>query len=660
MDDPTEKKLIISGKATVTETDNPTTSMRRVIVPDENLTLDGLMESWKFPYELKERCLAMCANYVQGPENFSRCLDLMDYLAQRDSSKENFPSIAPHLPVIFSLPTQNQEELLTAIGENINQGNFSSAYKCILETHEEALRARVYSGLERLGLTQSDLDHRYIWENLNAVFAQHSFSQDLSNEDQDESLEIMRRLDFLEEIVPHYLRMAELVASHLDGEKPIEAKAITRRVVVKYATFYDAKTWEEVFEKVKQYTLIELEKVGKKVPPAGDSAEQEACKTIEHDLDELAKLLKDELGQLRMMTHPGSKEGEVTLPEIKGKVSEYIALNRQLTETNARLEGQITASAEETATLRKQYAEYVSPAAHHAALENESRALKAQYDQYISLKEYHAKATEWNATKKKLEEAVKEAKKASAPSGSGRWKLAAALALAAGGILYLSEAGKDDLEGQVQSLTVEKHDYSLPVKQLVNTPNAQTAYQNLTGDRDTQIAEEEPIEDNTSQSESTVVEPDLVLGYLTPEEAGGHILLLEEHSDSIEDIKGSLAQAVHTSELRYQMSDESNQKLQEEKEALSAKVDFYETKDLCMQFRRLVEEKDKKGINTFSMRFAENYFGGCRSMNLSDFADRICYLYRTDKSYPSVKKDVIQKLTDIFKFDPDLQIRICP
>ncbi len=462
MDDPTGKNTIISGKATVTGTDNPTISMRKVIVPDENLTLDGLMESWKFPYELKERCLAMCANYVQGSENFSRCLDLMDYLAQSDYSKENFPNIASHLPVIFSLPVHNQEELLIVIRENINQGNFSSAYKCILETHEESIRTRVYSELERLGLTQSDLDHRYIWENLNAVFAQHNFSQDLSSEDQDESLEFMRRLDFLEQIVPHYLRMAELVVSRLGGEKPIEAGAITRRVVVKYATFYGAKTWEEVFERVKQYTLHEIEKESKKVHREGglsSSGQEEGLLLLERE--DNSDALKEELTTKEKTIRSLQELLETANSSITDLSKDNTDLKKMYLESVSEekhkavlddLEAarkQTNASAEEAAALRKQYSEYISPAAHRTALENESHALKAQYEHYVSPKEYHAKVTEWHATKKKLEEAVKEAKKASAPSGSGRWKLAAALgalgvSLAAGGVLYFSEARQND------------------------------------------------------------------------------------------------------------------------------------------------------------------------------------------------------------------------
>ncbi len=462
MDDPT-KKTIISGEASVTETDNPTISMRKVIVPDENLTLDGLMESWKFSPELKERCIVMCANYAQGPENFSRCLDLMDYVAQSDSSKENFPSIAPHLPAIFSLPAQDQEELLTVIGENINQGNFPSAYKCILETHEEALRARVYSGLERLGLTQSDLDNQYIWNSLNSVFLGYTFLQNVSFEDQDESQEYARRLDFLEQLVPHYLDAAKLIPTYLVAEKPEEAKAIARRIAVEYTHLYGIEGGVEgVFEQVNKYTLQEIEKESKKVQREGglSSPGQEDELPIlesEDNFDALKeelttrektiRSLQELLGMANSSITDLSKDNTDLKKMYLESVSEE--KHKAVLDDLEAARKQTNASAEEAAALRKQYSEYISPAAHRTALENESHALKAQYDQYISLKEYHAKATEWNATKRKLEDAVKEAKKASAPSGSGRWKLAAALgalgvSLAAGGVLYFSEARQNE------------------------------------------------------------------------------------------------------------------------------------------------------------------------------------------------------------------------
>lgn len=465
MDDPTITNKIISGKATVIETDNPTIIMRKVIVPDKNLTLDGLMESWKFSPGLKERCIVMCANYVQGPENFSRCLDLMDYLAQSDSSKEHFPGIAPHLPAVFSLPTQNQEELLIVIRKNISEGNFPSAYKCILETHEESIRARVYSGLERLGLTQSELDDQYIWNSLNSVFTGYSFLQNMPFEDQDESQELARRIDFLEQIVPHYLDEVKLIPAYLVAEKPAEAKAIARRIAMEYATFHDEKSLEEVFERVTKYTRHKIEKESKKVQREGEKNESGG-----EDEPESPSIL---VGNQTPQEHIGgvvaendtlrerySREQEIRLTEIRNKVSEYINLNQQLTEANVRLEEQINASAEEAAALRKQYAEFISPTAHRAALESEARDLRTRYEGYISYKEYCQKVGEWNATKKKLEETVKEAKKASAPSGSGRWKLAAALgalgvSLAAGGVLYFFEARQnEELTKRVDKLNI--------------------------------------------------------------------------------------------------------------------------------------------------------------------------------------------------------------
>src|SRR3989344_38016 len=175
MDEPTKRNPIISGEATVAETDSSTISMRKVIVQDEKLTLDGLMESWNFSQERKEQCIVMCANYVAGPENFGRCLTLMEYVSQNDFSKENFPNIAPHLPAMFSLPVLNQNEIMTVLRKNLEAGDYFSAYKVVLETHEEAVRARVYSRLDQLGLHQEILDHQYIWENLNAAFFQYPF-----------------------------------------------------------------------------------------------------------------------------------------------------------------------------------------------------------------------------------------------------------------------------------------------------------------------------------------------------------------------------------------------------------------------------------------------------------------------------------------------------
>lgn len=468
MDDPTEKKPIISGESSVKETDNPTVSMRKIIVRDENLTLDGLMESWKFPHELKELCIVMCANYLHGPNDFSKCLDLMEYMAQSDSSKENFPNMAPHLPAIFSLPVQNQEEHLTAIRENIDEGNFPSAYKCILETHEEVLRARVYSGLERLGLTQSELDNQYIWNSLNNVFLGYTFLQNVSFEDQDESQEYARRLDFLEQLVPHYLDAAKLIPTYLVAEKPEEAKAIARRIAVEYTHLYGIEEGvERVFEQVNKYTLHEIEKESKKAQREGGLSSlgqedelpilerEDNSDTIREELIARAKKIHS-LQELLETANSSVTDLSGENADLKNKFLGYIPeeehkITMDDLETARK---QANSSAEEAAALRKQYAEYISPADHRTALENESRALKAQYKKHIFVEQ--KKVNEWIATQKqKMQE---KTKKSSSPSGSGRWKLAAALgalsvSLAAGGILYLSEARQnEELTQRVEKL----------------------------------------------------------------------------------------------------------------------------------------------------------------------------------------------------------------
>ncbi len=624
MDEPTKKNKIVFGEATVSETNNPTTSIQKVVIRDEKLTLDGLMESWKFSPERKEQCLVMCANYVAGPENFGRCLDLMKYVAQNDSSKDIFPIMAPHLPAIFSLPAQEQEEILEVLKENIDGGKVFSAYRCVLETHKEAIQAWVYSGLDRLGLNQSELDHQYIWENLNTVFTQYNFLQNLPSEEQDESQELMRRLDFLEQIVPHYLSMLKLLSPQFIAEKPDEARAIARRIAVEYIrndSFNDESTVENILNKVTTYvttgtdlakTSLEEELRYFNIPErkATDSAETRVAVPIDTLNKELHIVDEDSPKQsLPAQIRPSSRIKGMIIAAggfMTGIVTEYCIVSN------------LSDSGDKNITSLQQKADDLQ---------------------------------------KKVD---------------GQRKLFAE-----------AEARNHNLDGQVKSLTEEKHDYGLLVKQLVKE---KTEYQDLTEGYEKRIADGELIsaedlpasEMHIEYADRVIEMPELILGYLTPEEASGQLLDLEDYalklnkvnisimeekqklSEKVNSLNQSFDQSADTSRLQSDMLDESNRELEKENEELSGKVEFYETKDLCLQFRRLVEEKDKKGINTFSMRFAENYFGGCRTMSLGDFADKVCYLYASDTSHASIKKEAIKNLAATFEFDPHKPVKICP
>ncbi|HLC80603.1 MAG TPA: hypothetical protein VJG31_02415 [Candidatus Nanoarchaeia archaeon] len=705
MDDP-KKNLIVSGEANILKTGTgqaissqssvvvSAMEARTQVIPIQGIskyrTLDDLMEHWGYPLDMRAQCEAMCKNYLPDEESLRKCVELMAYVAENDYSKERFPDMAPHLPAVFSLPAEEQESILNGLKENIETGKVFSAYRGILETHEEAVRARVYSGLNRFGLNQSELDYQYIWDSLNSVFAGYNFLQNLSAEDQSESQEIARRLDFLEQIGPHYLEMAGEVTFHLVEEKPAEAKAIVRRIASEYNTFHDEKSLEEVFERVRQYTLKELEKRGKKArekrekdelaperPPVPEEKDvsdvlREELTKKEKEIGSLQDLLnnseraRDELSQEKldlMQTYKDHVSGEVHTDVLD-------AIKRQAND-----------SAEEVRALREQYANYLSPDAQRTiiqeAVNKEKQAVKTLYGDHISSAEYQKREKEWTATKKKLGAAVEEARKASAPSGTGRWKLAAALgalgaSLVTGGILYFSEARNPNLKGQIKNLTDEKHDYSLLVKRLVEE---RTGYQTLTEGYETRIADGELISvEDALPSEPTTAEPNLVLGYLTPEEAGGQLRYVVEYALDLEDTnarletknktleeeKNSLNNELSNSQMQSRTFDESNLNLQKENEGLTKKVEFYETKDLCLQFRRLVKKKNKAGANEFGMTFANNYFGGCRTLSLEEFAGNICYMYQTEKDYSQIKKEMISDLAATFGFDPAKPVRLCP
>src|SRR3989344_3696749 len=466
MDDPTEKNKIVFGEAEIPNTGSmqaapqlpsvsvPAMESKTQIIPVQSTrkycTLEDLMESWGHPLDMRAQCEAMFKSYIPDEESSRKCVEFMAYVAENDFSKERFPNMALHLPAMFSLPVLNQKEIMTVLRKNLEAGDYFSAYKIVLETHEEAVRARVYSRLDQLGLHQEILDHQYIWENLNAAFFQYPFLQNSFNEDQDESRELMRRLDFLEQIVPHYLEMAELVSSHLAREKPTEANAIARRIATEYNTFYVEKNLEEVFERVERYTLKELEKERKNVrerrdederaperPPASEEGDvSDALRAElaekEKEIDSLQNLLnnseqiKEELFQEKrtlMQTYKNHVSGEVHTAVLD-------AVKRQASD-----------SAEEINTLRTQYEGYIPPKVHRIALESETRALKAQYAELISREQ--KKVNDWLATKKQT--VLEKTKESAAPSGTGRWKLAAALgalgvSLVAGGLLYFSEA----------------------------------------------------------------------------------------------------------------------------------------------------------------------------------------------------------------------------
>ncbi len=165
MGDPTKKNTIISGEAKVTgtRTGQADSQLPSVSVPamesqtqiihiaditkPTKLTLDGLMESWKFSPELKAQCQTMCRSYLPNPQDAARCLDFMNELAENDSLKAYFSEVAPHLPAVFSLPVRERETILSALKENIGAGDFSSAYQCALETHAAVVRVRMDAGL---------------------------------------------------------------------------------------------------------------------------------------------------------------------------------------------------------------------------------------------------------------------------------------------------------------------------------------------------------------------------------------------------------------------------------------------------------------------------------------------------------------------------------
>ncbi len=234
------------------------------------------------------------------------------------------------------------------------------------------------------------------------------------------------------------------------------------------------------------------------------------------------------------------------------------------------------------------------------------------------------------------------------------------------GLTRLSDQG--ERKNEMKSLTDEIRDYKSLVRRLLGEKRE---YQDLAESYETKIAAGElvSVEDipaNETQIEyvTRVVEvPGLVFSYFTLEETEGLLLDLEDYALELDDIKREievLKELSDSAKLQNRMLDESNRELQEEKEELAKKVGFYETKDLCLQFRRLVEKKDKKGANDFGMRFAKNYFGGCRTLSLEEFADSLCYMYQKGKDYSQTKKDLTKSLADTFGFDPAKPIRLCP
>lgn len=225
----------------------------------------------------------------------------------------------------------------------------------------------------------------------------------------------------------------------------------------------------------------------------------------------------------------------------------------------------------------------------------------------------------------------------------------------------------DALQKTVGRATLERNDY----QELAES------YETRIAEGEFVLAEEayacEMPEGSAPQAEAVEV-PGSVLGYLTPEEAGGQLLDAEVYVSELTEANetlgndnhqlwkenASLSQALASSRLQSQMSDESNQQLQEEKEDLAVKAALYERGDLCLQFRTLVKKRDTKSINRFVIDFASNYFNGCRTMSLEEFADKVCYSYVHDKSYATMRQEVTQDLAAAFEFDPKRPVRLCP
>lgn len=236
------------------------------------------------------------------------------------------------------------------------------------------------------------------------------------------------------------------------------------------------------------------------------------------------------------------------------------------------------------------------------------------------------------------------------------------------GYYFMQLSHQGGREDEMKSLMDEIKNYKSLARRLLQE---RREYQDLAESYETKIAAGElvsvadiPANETPIEYVTRVVEaPGLVFGYFTFEETEGLLLDLEDYARELDDIKREievLKELSDSAKLQNRMLDESNRELQEEKEELAKKVGFYEAKDLCLQFRRLVEKKDKKGANDFGMRFAKNYFGGCRTLSLEEFADSLCYMYQKGKDYSQTKKDLTKSLADTFGFDPARPIRLCP